>query len=400
MTSGYTLEWLNLLLRWAHLITGIAWIGASFYFVWLDMNLNRPPRNPESEDIDGDLWAVHGGGFYHAQKYRVAPNELPEPLHWFKWEAYFTWVTGFLLLTVMFYFNADIYLVDKNVADISGTQAIVISLGLLVAAWIVYDLLCKSPLGSGLAFPVTGIILLGLTAYAVTHLFGGRGAFIQVGAMLGTIMAANVLMVIMPRQRELVNAKERGEDPDPTHGPKGKQRSLHNNYITLPVLFAMLSNHYPMIYGHAYNWLILLVIFFAGVLIRHYFNLRNQGKNIIVIPIAVVLIFIALAVAIAPSRPEAISVASSDATVSFAEVKTVIEQRCVTCHSATPTHPTASVTPLGAAFDTQEQIKQWAERIYERSVVAQTMPLANLTQMTEKEREILAHWFNNGASIE
>lgn len=399
MTSAYILEWLNLLIRWAHLITGIAWIGASFYFVWLDINLNCPPRDPENEDIDGDLWAIHGGGFYHAQKYKVAPKELPEPLHWFKWEAYFTWITGFLLLVIVFYFNAEIYLVDKSVADISGTQAIVISLGLLVAGWIIYDLLCKSPLGNGYAFPATGIILLSLAAYAVTHIFGGRGAFMQVGAMLGTIMAANVLVVIMPGQRELVNAKERGEEPDPMPGLKAKQRSLHNNYITLPVLFAMLSNHYPMTYGHEYNWLVLLIMFIVGGIIRHYFNLKNQGKNIIAIPITAVLIIIGLAVAIAPSKPEAIS-STNSSTVSFAEVKTVIEQRCVTCHSANPTHPTAPMAPLNVELDTPEQIKQWAERIYERSVVTKTMPLANLTKITDEERDVLSRWFNNGASLE
>ena len=403
--EAYILEWLNLLLRWAHLIVGIAWIGSSFYFVWLDTNLNVPPRDPEDDAVAGDLWAVHGGGFYHAQKYKVAPGELPEPLHWFKWEAYSTWLTGFALLIVMYYVNADVYLVDKTVADITGNVAIGISIGLIVAAWIIYDLLCRTGL-SDAGIGLSGFLFLVVAVYAVSHLFSGRGAYIQTGSMLGTIMAANVLMIIIPGQRELVNAKLRGEEPDPLPGIKAKQRSMHNNYITLPVLFVMLSPHYPMTYGHEYNWLILIAIFIAGVLTRHFFNLRNQGKVMPALPIAAIVIIILLAFATAP-KSKAIpgkSVAADQAwpaePVSFPQLNKVIVQRCNACHSVEPNHPTAPVAPNGVMFDTPEQIKQWAQRIHERTVTTRTMPLANLTQMTVGERQLVDRWYTMGADIE
>ena len=403
--EAYILEWLNLLLRWAHLIVGIAWIGSSFYFVWLDTNLNVPPRDPEDDAVAGDLWAVHGGGFYHAQKYKVAPGELPEPLHWFKWEAYSTWLTGFALLIVMYYVNADVYLVDKTVADITGNVAIGISIGLIVAAWIIYDLLCRTGL-SDAGIGLSGFLFLVVAVYAVSHLFSGRGAYIQTGSMLGTIMAANVLMIIIPGQRELVNARLRGEEPDPLPGIKAKQRSMHNNYITLPVLFVMLSPHYPMTYGHEYNWLILIAIFIAGVLTRHFFNLRNQGKVMPALPIAAIVIIILLAFATAP-KSKAIpgkSVAADQAwpaePVSFSQLNKVIVQRCNACHSVEPNHPTAPVAPNGVMFDTPEQIKQWAQRIHERTVTTRTMPLANLTQMTVGERQLVDRWYTMGADIE
>ena len=401
--EAYILEWLNLLLRWAHLIVGIAWIGSSFYFVWLDTNLNRPPQHPEDEGVAGDLWSVHGGGFYHAQKYQLAPNEIPSPLHWFKWEAYSTFLTGFALLVVLYYVNADVYLVDKSVMDLSSGQAILISLGILVLGWVVYDLLCKSGLDDrGIA--LVGFLLLIVLTYAVFQVFGGRGAFTQVGTMLGTTMVANVFFVIIPGQKELVAAKLRGEEPDPVYGLRGKQRSVHNNYITLPVLFVMLSNHYPMLYGHEYNWLLLILIFIAGALVRHFFNLRNQGKLVPALPVVAVLILAATAWAIAPdSARGGRVVASADNKenpgnpVSFIEVKKIIDERCVICHSSTPNHPTAPVAPNGVMFDTAEQIAQWSERIYERTVVTRTMPLANLTTISDEERASLASWYESGA---
>ena len=405
MMEAYILEWLNLLLRWAHLIVGIAWIGSSFYFVWLDMNLNVPPRDPEDDAVAGDLWAVHGGGFYHAQKYKVAPGELPEPLHWFKWEAYTTWLTGFALLVLMYYVNADVYLVDKSVADLTGGQAIAISIGFIVASWVVYDLLCRTGL-SDAWIGLVGFLFLVAAVYLLTDLFSGRGAYIQIGSMLGTIMAANVFMVIIPGQRELVDAKLRGEEPDPLPGLKGKQRSVHNNYITLPVLFVMLSPHYPMTYGHEYNWLLLIAIFIAGVLIRHFFNLRNQGKA------EPLLLFIALAIIIlaafmaapksraVPDRDVALQPAQPVEPVSFAQVRQVIVQRCNNCHSIEPNHPTAPVAPNAVMFDTPEQIAQWAQRIHDRTVTTRTMPLANLTQMTDEERSLVDRWYLSGAGVE
>lgn len=420
--EAYILEWLNLLLRWTHLIVGIAWIGSSFYFVWLDLNLNVPPRDPEDEAVAGDLWAVHGGGFYHAQKYRVAPGELPEPLHWFKWEAYTTWLTGFALLVLIYYLNAEVYLIDKTVADITPFMAIAASIGLLLASWIGYDLLCRSGL-SDARIALLGFLLLAVVVYLVSHLFSGRGAYIQIGAMLGTIMAANVFFVIIPGQRELVRAKQRGEEPDPLPGLRGKQRSVHNNYLTLPVLFVMLSPHYPITYAHEYNWLLLIVIFSAGALIRHFFNLKNQGRPTpVLVIIALLLLGLAAFIAIPKSAsestptsvsnpaPESIS-ASADAPqqaattqarapVSFAEVREVIRQRCNICHSATPNHPTAPVAPRGIMFDTPEQIRQWTKRIHASTVTSKTMPLANLTQITEEERELIARWYQAGAPVE
>lgn len=399
--ESYLLEWLNLLLRWAHLVVGIAWIGSSFYFVWLDTNLNRPPRDPENDRVAGDLWAVHGGGFYHAQKYQVAPKELPAPLHWFKWEAYTTFLTGFALLTVLYYVNADVYLIDKSVADLSSVEAIAISLFILVLGWIVYDLLCRSKLDDkGIA--AVGFLLLVTLVYVVFQLFSGRGAYMQIGTMLGTTMVANVFFVIIPGQKELVAAKERGEEPEPIHGIRGKQRSVHNNYITLPVLFVMLSNHYPMLYAHEYNWILLIVIFIVGVLIRHFFNLRNQGKLVPALPIAAVLILILMAYAIAPrsavnsdSENTAITIQTEKIQVSFAEVQDVINKRCVICHSQSPNHPTAPVAPNGVMLDTAEQIQQWRTRIHERTVVTRTMPLANLTQITDAEIRLLDNWFRS-----
>ena len=377
--EAYILEWLNLLLRWAHLVVGIAWIGSSFYFVWLDLNLNVPPRDPEDEGVGGDLWAVHGGGFYHAQKYKVAPGELPEPLHWFKWEAYATWLTGFALLVLMYYVNADIYLVDKAVADITGGMAVWISLGFILASWIIYDLLCRTgwdDVWIGLA----GFLFLVAAIYFISHLFSGRGAYIQIGSMLGTIMVANVLMVIIPGQRELVQAKQRGEEPDPLPGIRANQRSVHNNYLTLPVLFVMLSHHYPMTYGHEYGWLLLIAIFSAGVLIRHFFNLRNQGRAAPVLVVIALLILILAAFIAAPKsraipdREAATPSAQPVEPVSFSQLQHVIVQRCNTCHSAEPDHPTAPVAPNGVMFDTPEQINQWAQRIHDRTVSNRTMP--------------------------
>ena len=405
MTEAYILEWLNLLLRWAHLIVGIAWIGSSFYFVWLDLNLNAPPRNPQDEAVAGDLWAVHGGGFYHAQKYRVAPGELPEPLHWFKWEAYTTWLTGFALLVLMYYLNADVYLIDKAVADITPVMAVAASIGLILAAWIGYELLCRSGLDdarTGLA----GFLLLAGAVYFISHLFGGRGAYIQVGAMLGTIMVANVFFVIIPGQRELVEAKRRGEEPDPLPGLRGKQRSVHNNYLTLPVLFAMLSPHHPITYGHEYNWLLLIAIFSAGVLVRHFFNLKNQGR---MVPVLVIVALLPLLLAAFIAAPKSSAIPEQDATpqagqtvapVSFVAVRQVLVQRCNVCHSAEPDHPTAPIAPNGVMFDTSDQISQWAQRIYDRTVTTRTMPLANLTQMTDEERRLVGRWYNTGAGVE
>jgi len=395
--EAYLLDWLNLILRWAHVITGIAWIGSSFYFMWLDARLNAPPHDPEGPDVAGDLWAVHGGGFYHAQKYRLAPAKLPEPLHWFKWEAYATWLTGFLLLTVVYYANADALLVNPDVADIDAATAVTASLLLLAAGWFLYDALCRfGPRGAW--FAVLGALLVLGLCYGASRLYGGRGAFMQVGVMLGTIMAANVWRVIIPSQKSLVSARQSGGVPDAALAARAKQRSVHNNYLTLPVVFAMISPHFAFTYAHPQGWLVLFLLFAGGALVRHYFNLRNQGRHVVALPLAALALGIALAVMLAPRGPGSGPGAARDA--SFAEVNRVLHARCVSCHSAASDHPTAPVAAAGVMFDTPREIKAWAPRIFERAVTTRTMPLANLTGMTEREREVVRRWYASGAPVD
>lgn len=395
----YGLEWLNLLVRWLHIITGIAWIGASFYFVWLDNSI-RPPA-PGSDlarkGVMGELWAVHGGGFYNPQKYLVAPAELPKELHWFKWEAYSTWLSGFALLTIAYYFNAQAMMIDRTVADLSSMQAVGVGLGFLVAGWVVYDLLCRSPLGRhDLWFGVTVFALLVAAAWALTHLLSGRAAYIHVGAMIGTIMVANVAMLIIPGQRKMVSAMQAGGKPDPIHGIRAKQRSVHNNYFTLPVLFIMISNHYAMTYQHAHAWLVLAFIMAAGVFIRHFFNLRHKGRVEWRYPAIGVALLLAVAVAIAPPRPAA-GAASADPAAQFTQVKAILDQRCVSCHSAKPTQPGFATAPAGVMLDTPAQIHQRAAQIHKQVVELKAMPIGNLTNMTDAERGQIAAWFAAGA---
>jgi uncharacterized membrane protein len=397
--TPYLLEWMNLLLRWLHVITGIAWIGASFYFVWLD-NTIRPPApgsDLANKGVSGELWAVHGGGFYNPQKYLVAPAELPKELHWFKWEAYSTWLSGFALLTVVYYFNAQAMMVDKSVADLTSLQAIGLGIGSLVVGWTVYDLLCRSKLGQhDLAF---GVVIFGFlvgSAYLLTHYLSGRAAYIHVGAMIGTMMVANVLMLIIPGQRKMVAAMMAGQKPDPSHGLKAKQRSVHNNYFTLPVLFIMISNHYAMTYRHEHAWAVLAVIMAAGVLIRHFFNLRHRGRVEWRYPLAGIALLAAVAAAIAPKAP-AVAAAGVDHAAQFAKVQTIVGQRCVACHAAHPTQPGFASAPAGVMLDSEAQIRQNAPRIYQQSVQLKAMPIANLTNMTDAERAQVAAWFEGGA---
>lgn len=402
--APYVLEWLNLLVRWLHIITGIAWIGASFYFVWLD-NTIKPPApgsDLERKGVAGELWAVHGGGFYNPQKYLVAPAELPKELHWFKWEAYSTWLSGFALLTIVYYMNAKAMMIDRSVADLSSWQAIGIGIGSLVVGWIVYDLLCRSPLVQRqLAFGATVFLFLVGSSWVLTHLLSGRAAYLHVGAMIGTMMVANVAMLIIPGQRKMVNAMLAGQKPDPVHGIKAKQRSVHNNYFTLPVLFIMISNHYAMTYNHPHAWAVLGVIMLAGVLIRHFFNLRHKGRIEWRYPVAGVALLLGLGVLLAPARPvrvdPVVSTAAADAA-RFAEVRTIMGARCVSCHAAQPTQPGFAAAPLGVMLETPEQIGQNAARIYQQTVQTRAMPLANLTHMTDAERAVIKAWFEAGAN--
>jgi uncharacterized membrane protein len=397
--EAYLVDWLNLLLRWLHVITGIAWIGASFYFVWLDLNLQAPTDEKLKEKgVMGELWAIHGGGFYNPQKYLNAPPSLPPHLHWFKWEAYFTWMAGFALLCVQYYWGAELYLIDKSVLDMSPLVATTLGLAVLLAGWVVYDLLCRSPLGdNGTAMLALGFVLVGGVAWGLSQVFSGRGAYIHVGAMLGTIMVANVAMVIIPGQKKTVAALLAGQVPDPIHGQRGKQRSVHNNYITLPVLFIMISGHYPMTFGSKQAWLVLLGISVAGVLIRHFFNLKNTGRIVVGYPIAAVILLIALIAAQAPAPSTA---PKGGAGVPYARVRAVLDARCVSCHAAKPTQAGFNEAPKGVMLETKDQVKARAAQIYQQVVVAKAMPIANLTQMTEEERALLGTWISEGAKTD
>jgi uncharacterized membrane protein len=391
--EAYVLDWLNLLARWLHVTVAIAWIGTSFYYIALDYHL-IPPASPEAvaAGVGGEVWEIHGGGFYRVEKYRVAPPTLPSPLHWFKWEAYTTWLSGFALLVVLYYANASTYLVDRGVADISPLAAVAISAGLLVVGWLVYDTLSRLLESHDRLLAVAVALVIVVSAFGVSHIFSPRGAYIQLGAMIGTWMVANVRFVIIPGQRELVAAKQAGREPDPTPGLRGKQRSIHNNYLTLPVLFAMLSNHFPMTYANPNGWLVLLAFMAIGAWVRHFFNLRNQGRVVWAIPASAAVAVIALAVALAPRN-----VPAAQTTVSFTQAQAVIAQRCLPCHSAQPIQPGYPQAPNGVMFDTSEQIVGRAQQIYQQAVVTKNMPFGNLTNITQAERDVLAGWVQQGA---
>jgi len=392
----YIAEWLNLILRFLHLITGIAWIGASFYFVWLDNHLQTPPQWKTDKGIKGDLWAIHGGGFYEIAKYQLAPEKMPTTLHWFKWEAYTTWLTGFALLIVMYYVGAESYLIDPRVADITQVQAIIIGLSVIFGSWLVYEIMCTTKVADhSIVFALILFILGAGLAYGLTQVFSARGAYIHMGAVIGTIMAGNVFRGIMPAQRALVAAVEKGESPDPEYGRKAKVRSTFNTYTTLPLLFIMISNHYPITYNHAFNWIVLLVIILITAGARHYFILRHFGKQRPLILVGASLATIILAIVIAPKSVESDAIAN----IKINTVENIMQLRCVSCHSATPTDDIFKVAPAGVVLDTTQQIKQWAPRIKARVVDAKDMPLLNKTNMTDVERAQLAKWFSSGAKI-
>jgi uncharacterized membrane protein len=390
--DAFLLDWLSLLLRWLHFITGVAWIGSSLYFIWLDNHLEEP-REPAdtARGVGGEVWSVHGGGFYHAQKYKLAPEVLPANLHWFKWEAYSTWLSGIFLLGLVYFLGADIYLIDRAVADLSATTAIVIALAFVAGGWIVYDLLCRSPLAAD--DRMFALVLLAATAalaWGLCALFSGRAAYMLFGATLGTIMVGNVFFVIIPGQKRMVSAAARGAAPDPADGQRAKLRSVHNTYFTLPVLFVMTSNHYAMTYNHAYNWAILIGISLAGALLRTWFVARHKGHAS---PLPIVVAVLLLAVTAYLVAPHSRS--GDDAMATLSQVRNVINARCVSCHSAAPVHPAFPAAPLGIEFDTDEQILDNAERIYVQTVVTRVMPIGNLTAMTDEERQIIEQWYRN-----
>jgi uncharacterized membrane protein len=382
--EAYLLDWLTLLARWAHIVVGIAWIGASFYFIWLDNHLEAQ-RGPASDPlIAGELFAIHGGGFYRAQKYRLAPDALPTTLHWFKWEAYWTWLTGFALLVLVYYLNAGVYLVDPQVMPLSPGAAIGIGLGSLVLGLAIYEGLCRAPLGER-ALALTLLLVFAAAAWGLTQVFSGRGAFIHFGAILGTIMAGNVAHVIIPGQRELVRAKQQGRLPDEKFSIRGKQRSVHNTYFTLPVIFTMISGHHAMTFGTRWSWLVLVAITLAGALIRLWFVARHKGSAPAWTLVAGLVLVAAVAAMLAPRS-------STGTAVPLAEAKQVIDRRCVSCHADKPAFQGLAEAPKGVKLDTPERIEAQRLTIHQQSVLTRAMPPGNLTGMTDEERALLDRW--------
>ena len=386
--EGYVLEWLNLLLRWLHLIVGIAWIGASFYFIWLDDHLETPQRLEDvARGVGGELWAVHGGGFYRAEKFKARPPAMPERLHWFKWEAYWTWISGFALLVLVYYVGADLALIDRSVADIGRGTATAIGLATLIGGWLVYDALCRSPLArSDHALTAALFVLLCLAAWGLTQLFSGRGAYMHFGALLGTIMVANVAMVIIPGHKAMVEAAAAGRDPDPRHGLAGKQRSVHNTYFTLPVVFIMMSTHYAFTYGHRYNWVLLILLLAAGALIRVWFVARHRGTHswwtlAAAMALLGAVAWIALPVGL-----------SQQPVADWPRVRAIVARRCAVCHSERPTQAGIATAPKGLMLDTEAQARAAAVLIVRQTFATRVMPPGNLTAMTEEERATLGAW--------
>ena len=388
--EAYVLDWLNLLGRWVHMVTGIAWIGASLYFVWLDNHWQAPEHQADiDKGVGGEIWSVHGGGFYHAQKYQVAPPTLPATLHWFKWEAYSTWLSGMFLMALIYWYSAEIYLIDPTIADLSKPTAIAIGVAVIIAGWVVYDRLCHSPLGrNDTVLSTILFVLLALSAWGLTQLFSGRGAFIHYGAILGTIMVANVYFVIIPGQKDLVRAKEEGRSPDPIHGIRGKQRSVHNTYFTLPVLFVMVSNHYASTYGHEYNWAILIVLTLIGALVRVYFVARHKGRAPLT-PLMLSLVLLGgLVWALAPT-----STPGGQAAVADETALAVVVERCASCHAVKPSQPGFAAPPKGVVLESVRDLNTHADAIHQQTVVTRVMPIGNLTRMSAEERELLGRWY-------
>jgi len=379
--SDYWWDWGNLLFRWLHVIAAIAWIGASFYFIALDNHL-EPPRDPRDSQrgVGGEAWEIHGGGFYRVEKFRLAPARLPEPLHWFKWEAYTTWLSGFALFIAVYYSHASTMLVDPSVADLRPWQAILISIAGLVIAWLVYDGLCRAFATQEGLLAVLVFAFVCASAWGATRLLAAQAAYLEVGAMVGTMMVGNVFFVIIPAHWKLVRAKEDEREPDPRWNARGKTRSVHNNYLTLPVVFAMLSNHFPFTYGHAHAWAILVVLMVLGALVRHYFNLRHRGLNVWPILGVAAAGIVALALLIRPSSP-----AVAGPPPPFSQVQAIVLRRCSTCHHGVS-------APKGVHLDSAAGIRANAAGIKAMAVDTHTMPLGNATHMTQAERDVLARW--------
>ena len=404
--EAYLLDWVNLLLRWVHVITAIAWIGSSFYFVFLDNNLLKP-NSPDllEKGVDGAMWAIHGGGFYNPQKYMVAPKKIHTKLHWFYWESYSTWISGFALFTVMYLWNASTYLIDKSLMDWSPAVAITAALSFFVVFWFVYDAICRLFGFRKNGELIVATLMLCVVAFAswlACQLFAGRAAFLLVGAMIATAMSANVFVWIIPGQRKVVAAMTSGEKYDAMalaiHGKRGKQRSIHNTYFTLPVIFAMLSNHYSFLYTHPQRWLILFVMMFAGALIRQFFVQRHgyhlgRARNPWPFAAVGVVLIVAVIVAKAPWGAKSVAKNEPSQAATFVQVKSVIDQHCLSCHGA-------QVQMKNVRLDTPANIKLNAQNVYQQVSVTQQMPMNNATGITPQERQLVASWYLAGAKVE
>lgn len=389
-------DWLSLIFRWLHVIAGVSWIGTSFYFIFLDLSLRKHANLPDG--VGGESWNVHGGGFYLMRKYVVAPAEMPKELHWFKYEAYFTWISGFALLAVIYYWGAESYLIDRAVLDLQPWEAILVSVGFLAAGWIIYDLLCRSPFNThSLLLSAAVFVLIAFSAYFLTHLFSGRAAFVHVGAMVGSIMVGNVFFIIIPNQKKVVKSLLAGEEPDPRLGAIGKHRSTHNNYLTLPVILMMVSQHYPMLYDNENSWLVVTLILLVGATIRHFFNLMHTGRPIMSLrwqwPVAGVLM--AILIAYLSWQP------ATDATTkievpSALDVLAIAQTRCVSCHAVMTTDPSVEKAPGGVMLETLADIRKHSARVLKQAVLSKAMPLANKTKMTDAERRAFGIWIRAG----
>jgi len=388
--QAHIMEWLNIVIRVLHITFGIAWIGASFYFVFLENALNRTDNL--RDELAGNLWAVHGGGFYYLEKYKVAPREIPKDLHWFKYEAYFTWLSGFALLFVVYYFNAKAMLIDPNVLDISAFAGVSIGISSFIAGWLIYHSLCRTSLvRNNFGFAIAGFLIAVAFAWFYCHIFAGRAAYIHFGAMLATLMAGNVFFIIIPAQKAMVKAAKEGKPLDPELGKHAGLRSLHNNYFTMPVLFVMVSNHFPSTFGNQYAWIVLVAITLGTAGIKHWLNLREKGQlNIWVFPISAAIL-LAVALASGPVEKQ-----GSCKGTSLQDVQAIIQKRCVSCHSTSPTDDVFKVAPSGVIFKSPDDFIKLKDKILQRVVITETMPLNNKTQMTEEEREAIRCWLGSG----
>ncbi len=396
--EAYLLEWANLLIRWLHLIAGVAWIGASFYFVMLDSSLSKPAKQGDAaRGVTGELWAVHGGGVYQSQKFLAGPlgEPLSEHLHWSKWEAYTTWLSGMGLLAIIYWFGANTYLIDQQVMPLTPLVAIAISVGCIVGGWLIYDTLCKLLKGRDTLLAAIVFIFVIFSDWLLFQIFSARAAYLHVGAMMGSIMVANVFFHIIPGQKSMVAEIRAGQTPDPKYGVIGKQRSVHNTYFTLPVLFIMIGNHYPMTYSHQQGWLVLGFIMMAGVLIRQYFVMRHGNNANKALPVIGVVLLLAMVVYLMPAIPEG----DGSSAISDAEIQQVINDRCISCHATKPTQAGFVSPPLGLVLETSAQINQNAVKIA-TTVQTRYMPLGNLTQMSDQERALIASWYAQTLAIQ